>query len=290
MKLATRVALVVGGLALSAGALAAVETTSTTPEETVPDKILVLVLENKSYSQVRKNAPFHRAFGEKYAYGTAFYAITHPSQPNYEVMQAGSTMGVSNSYKKLYGKSLLSKTIEAGRTYKVYADGMGTDNCRQGDYRKYVRRHNPPAMWQDERALCEQFDVGGKKIGADIDAGTLPNVGFYIPDNCHNSHDCSLRTVADPWFQRKVERVMQGPDWRSGRLVIVLTADEDDHNEGNRIFTAVAHPSLLGRGAVSTKLNLYGLHKTLARFGHTTAQRNAKDAVDVATAFGLDVG
>lgn len=278
-------------LALGVGALAATDlsTQGSDPATVDPDKIIVLVLENKSYSQVRRSAPFHRAFGEEYAYATAFKAITHPSQPNYEVMQAGSTMGVSNSYKKLYGKSLLSKTVEAGRTYKVYAESMGSDNCRQGDYGKYVRRHNPPAMWVDERALCEKYDVGLKKIYADIDAGTLPNVGFVIPNNCSNSHDCSLRTVADPWFKAKVERIMQGPDWKSGRLAIVLTADEDDHNEGNRIFTAIAHESLRGKGVVSTPLNLYGLHKTLARFGHTPAQRKAVGAVDVATAFGLAV-
>ena len=47
---------------------------------------------------------------------------------------------------------------------------------------------------------------------------------------------------------------MAGPDWRSGRLAVVLTADEDDMSRDNRVLTVVVHPSLRGK-VVSERLD-----------------------------------
>ena len=35
---------------------------------------------------------------------------------------------------------------------------------------------------------------------------------------------------------------MAGPDYRSGRLVIVVTGDEDNGSQGNKVLTVVIHP------------------------------------------------
>src|SRR2546426_1165097 len=61
------------------------------------DHIIVIVMENKSYDQVR-TAPFTASL---IAAGSSFsnsFGITHPSQPNYLALWAGSTMwGTSNN-------------------------------------------------------------------------------------------------------------------------------------------------------------------------------------------------
>jgi acid phosphatase len=52
--------------------------------------------------------------------------------------------------------------------------------------------------------------------------------------------------------------VLTGRDFRSGRLTVVVTADEDDHNSQNRILTVVLHKGTPHR-AVAKRLTHYSL-------------------------------
>jgi hypothetical protein len=143
-------------------------------------------------------------------------------------------------------------------------------------------------VFKDERALCEKHTVGYKQIKPRITDGTLGNVNMIVPGNCKNSHDCSLRT-ADTWFKAETEPLMAGSDYQSGELLIVLTWDEDDHNEGNRIHTVLIHPSL-DHVVVDKALNLVSLHETLAKFGGTTPLGTAYESTPALhRAFGLEV-
>jgi acid phosphatase len=67
-----------------------------------------------------------------------------------------------------------------------------------------------------------------------------------VPNLRHDAHNGSLAD-ADHWFATQMKKVFAGPDWSSGHLAVVLTADEDDYTSGNRVLTAVIHPSQHGR-------------------------------------------
>jgi len=253
------------------------------------DKVLVVVVENKSYSQMKARAPRIWALARKYGYATNFRAIVHPSLPNYIVMASGSTRGVrSNGYPsgiRLKGPSVFGNTIKGGGTAKIWADSMGPTTCRLKDRGKYVPRHVPWNYYVDERDLCQRFVVDGGEFAGDVASGDLATVGMLIPDNCHNAHDCSIPT-ADNWIADRVEVAMSGPDYRTGRLLIIVTADEDDHNEGNRILTAVIHASQKSN-VVTKPLTLYSLHRLLADIGNTEPMNKGRNAPDMAKAFGL---
>lgn len=255
------------------------------------DKVLVVVVENKSYGQMKAQAPKIWSMAQKYAYATDFKAIVHPSLPNYIVMAAGSTLGVGdNGYPsgiRLRGPSVFGNTIKAGGTAKIWADSMGSETCRLGDRGKYVPRHVPWNYFVDERDLCKQFVVDGGDFASDVASGNLATVGMLIPDNCHNAHDCSIAT-ADNWIASQVEVAMSGPDWKTGRLVIIVTADEDNKKAGNRILTVVLHPSQKSK-VVTRPLTLYSLHRLLADVGNTKPMNKGRNAADMAKAFGLPV-
>jgi acid phosphatase len=253
------------------------------------DKVLVFVVENKSYTQMKNNAPRIWSMAQKYGYATNFRAILHPSMPNYFVMASGSTHGVRiNSFPsrvKLRSASVFGNTIKAGGTAKIWADNMGPENCRLGDRGKYVTRHVPWNYYVNERDLCKQHVVDASQLESAVAEGNLANVGMVIPDNCHNAHDCSIPT-ADDWIGDRVELAMTGPDWKAGRLLIIVTADEDDHNEGNKILTALMHPSLKGT-VVKQPLTLYSLHRLLADIGGTEPMNKGRGAKDMAELFKL---
>lgn len=251
------------------------------------DKVLVIVLENHSLKQIKASAPYTQSLADQYGQATNFKACTHPSKPNYACYTAGSTMGLtSDSSKRVKGQSVFGAAIKAGRTAKTMAESMGSDRCRHGNYGKYVEKHNPQEFFSDENALCEKYNFSYDTYGAkDIAAGKLANVEFIIPNQCSNAHDCSLGTW-DKWIKKQMVLIFAGPDWTSGRLTVILTADEDDRKNGNVIPMVVIHPSLSHR-VVTTPLNWRHLNRLLTDFGHAAPMREGADAPGMAATFGL---
>jgi acid phosphatase len=108
---------------------------------------------------------------------------------------------------------------------------------------------------------------------------------MVVPDLCNDAHDCSL-SVADSWFQTRMQKIFAGPDWQSGHLAVVLTADEDDKSQGNTVLTVVIHPSQSGH-VVSTPLTHYSLTRLYEDVVGTPHLNNAVGAPSMSSAFGL---
>jgi phosphatidylinositol-3-phosphatase len=302
---ALAIAVLLLGVAACSGAEAAPPTTPTsgssqagslaTSPATGVDKVLVIVEENRSAKYVATHMPFLMSQARSYGSATNYYAITHPSLPNYLVLAGGSTFGVDDNedpdIHQLQGPSVFGQLVAAGRTAKTYADAMPT-NCARRNSKTYAVRHNPWAYFDDpaERAACEQFNVasGSPTAGAfldDITAGQLSTFGLLIPDVCHDGHDCSA-AITDDWLRSWLPTIMNGPDFKSNRLAIVVTWDEDDKDAGNHIALVVIHPSLKDK-RVTTRLDHYGLSASIARIGGIPPLRRAGKATDVLAAFGL---
>jgi phosphatidylinositol-3-phosphatase len=79
---------------------------------------------------------------------------------------------------------------------------------------------------------------------------------------------------------------MSGPDFRSGRLAIVITADEDDGSQDNTVLTVVVHPSLHGVVA-SSPLSQLSLSRLYTEVLGVPPLRDAASAPSMATAFDL---
>jgi hypothetical protein len=62
-----------------------------------PTRVALLVLENRSYSEVidSGDAPFLNRLAHRYALATRYYALTHPSLPNYVALTTGGTGGIT---------------------------------------------------------------------------------------------------------------------------------------------------------------------------------------------------
>lgn len=254
-------------------------------------KLLVFVVENHSAQQMREGMPFTARLARRYGYATRYRAVTHPSLPNYLAIAGGSTFGVDDdaapSAHRLSGASVFGRAVRAGSTARLYAEAMGS-RCQLESSGTYAVKHNPWAYFVRERRLCRADDVPLRRFARDVDAGTLPAVGMVIPDLCNDAHDCSLDR-ADSWLRNRVRRVMSGPDWASGGLAIVITADEDDGAHGNKVLTVVAHPDL-SHVVVRARLTHYSLSRSYAEVAGVRPLRHAADARPLLQRFGLTAG
>jgi acid phosphatase len=90
----------------------------------------------------------------RYGLATRYYATTHPSEPNYVALVAGSTLGVTtDGVYHLAGASLFSQLTKVGRSWRVYAQddpaGCFTGYSARGGVDgpgvagTYARKHNP---------------------------------------------------------------------------------------------------------------------------------------------------
>ena len=256
-------------------------------------KAIVFVVENHSLSQMRTGMPRTYSFATRHAYATSYRAIRHPSLPNYIAIAAGSTLGVSDdanpSAHRLTGNNVFRQARRSGHTAKVYADAMPR-RCALTNHGTYAVRHNPWTYFSSpaDRAACRRYDVPVRRLAADAAGGRLPDLGFVIPDVVHDAHDGTL-AQADRWISRRIDTITAGPDWRAGRLAIVVTADEDDSHSGNRVLTVVATQDQEPR-VVTTPLNHYSLTGFLEDVLGVRHLRRARTAPSLTKAFGLQVG
>src|SRR5215212_11743533 len=182
-------------------------TLTATPKPPVPnfDHIVVIIFENKEFGTVIGNPdmPTFNQLANDYTLLTEFYAVTHPSLPNYIAMIGGDTFGIkSNCSNCFINAPSLPDLIEAsGRTWKTYQEDM-PEPCFLGDTDVYVQKHNPfvyfdPIRLNAER--CRRSVVPLTDLPVDILSGSLPNFLFIKPNICNDSHDCSL-DVTDAWL------------------------------------------------------------------------------------------
>ena len=110
-------------------------------------------------------------------------------------------------------------------------------------------------------------------------------MGFLIPDLVHDAHDGSL-SAADSWLEQQLTPVLRSTDFTTGKLVVVVTADEDDKHSGNVVLTSVLTPRISHK-VVRTPLTHYSLTRFIAKVLGVAPLRNGATAPDMSAAFGL---
>lgn len=222
-----------------------------------PAHVVIVVEENHSAKRILGNpqAPFLDSLARTGASLTRMYAIRHPSEPNYVALFSGSTHGLTDDScpHRYSGSNLGSELRAAHLSFAGYAEGLprtGYVGCSLG---KYARRHVP---WTDFATLPGSVN---KPLTALPTWSSLPSVSFVIPNLDHDMHDGTIR-AADTWLRTHLGSYLA---WaRTHNSLLVVTWDEDDHSEGNRIPTLLAGAHVR-RGAVGRHTSLYGLLRTV---------------------------
>ena len=261
---------------------------STTAHQPAVTKLLVFVEENHSLGQMQTGMPYTFGLAQRYGYATSYRALRHPSLPNYIAIAGGAMYGIRDDHgptvHQVTGRSVFTQALRHHRSAATYADGMPA-SCSLTDHGRYAVRHNPWTYFSRERADCRRHDRSMAAFATDVRAGRLPRVGMVVPNLCHDAHDCSLAT-ADAWFESVMGRIQRGPDWKAGRLAVVLTADEDDRTDGNRVLTTVIHPSQR-RHVVTTPLTHYSLTRLYDEVADLPYLHGAASAPSMAKTFRL---
>lgn len=255
----------------------------------------MIVLENREYSDVvgDSEAPFLNGLADRGTLLTHYYAIAHPSLPNYLALLGGSTFGIADNCGdcSARGSSLALQLSRAGISWRAYFEDM-PHRCFRGESSGgYVKRHNPfmyfPSIASDPRR-CRAV-VPLTRLDADLHRGTLPALAWLTPNLCHDAHDCGIG-VADRRLSKLVPRLTRrlGPH---GLLVVTFDEGTSDSGccrlaAGGHVLTLMAGPDVRRGVRVGGRYDHYSLLATLEdRFG-LPRLRHARGARSLPAALG----
>ena len=234
--------------------------------EAVPDfqHVIVIVFENKEEGQVigRSAAPTFTAMARRYAMVTRYYAVTHPSLPNYIAMISGSTHGIRRDCTGCVvdGTNLADMLEEAGRSWKAYAEGLPRPGFTGAKYRRYVKKHVPFLYFRNIAGSPSRrvHVVPLKQLHADLAGDALPDFALVVPDLCNSMHDCPIRT-GDKWLRATLPPLLRLPN-----TVVFVTFDEGTRRpDGNHIPALVLGTAVSPGSRFAELTGHYGLLRTI---------------------------
>lgn len=226
------------------------------------EHVVIVVFENQNFSDVIGNSamPYINQLARQNALATQFYANVHPSMGNYFMMTTGQVVSTDDNFPGTFtGDDVAQALTAAGKSWKVYAESVPMVGYVGDDQYPYIKHHNPFSYFDDVRNSTAQRNniVPFTDFVQTLNANTLPNYAFIVPNNLHNGHDCpsgltcsnSDRLAAiDSWLQTNVGPIL-GNSSINASSVLVLTFDEsasDNMLGGGRI------PVVLAGGQIKT--------------------------------------
>lgn len=240
-----------------------------------PAHVVVVMEENHSYSDIIGNtsqAPYFNSLASQGALLTDYFAISHPSEPNYMALFAGSTFGLTGDtcpVNEGTTANLGSELLGAGYTFKGYSEGLpstGSTTCTSGEY---ARKHSP---WINFSNVPGSDSLPYSSFPSSTNYASLPTLSFVIPNLDDDMHDGTIKQ-ADTWLNKNLSAYAT---WaKSNDSLLIVTWDEDDYTENNQVPTIIVGQGVT-TGQYDETVNHYNLLATLeAMYGLAKAGNSA---------------
>lgn len=262
------------------------------------DHVFLIIMENEGLKQIMGNqdAPILNALAKDYGLATNYTGVGDPSEPNYVGMLGGDTFGISDDDPYWFpnhtvnASNLMSQLDGAGKTWRGYFQNMPYPGYRGYCYpdkcngipdadTQYVAKHNGIvnfANLQNPTDLGKMFPF--KQLSADLQAGTVPNFSYIVPDECNDMHGAPpwcvdsgntgsvqqsfLIAQGDAFVGSLVNEITSSSMWQTGNNAIVITFDEG--NTANTLVATIVVTSHGPRGVTDrTSFNHFSLLASL---------------------------
>jgi acid phosphatase len=241
-----------------------------------PNHIVVVIEENRGYSQImdqRNSGSYIHALAKRGMVFTQSYGVTHPSQPNYLALFAGSTFDVTSNAcgYSFTSDNLATALLDKGLSFASYSESLpavGDLGCMSDAYQ---RKHNPITNWQGTRLPSE---INLRISDFPQAFSKLPTVSFVIPDQDNDMHDDSFAS-ADDWLKTRIDPYVE---WAfQHNSLLILTWDEDSGKENNQVVTLFIGP-MVKAGNNSQRINHYNVLRTMLDMYGLPAMGESADA------------
>ena len=282
-------------LRASASPTASAPTRQPTPPPVQVGHVFVIVMENKPLRAIlgnRSQAPYINRLASHYAVAVNYFAITHPSLPNYLALIGGSTFGLTQDCGaaacSVDSSNLVDQLQAHHLSWKAYMESMPWP-CFTGYFYAtnqgtYMQKHDPFMYFPDIRdnpQRCNRI-VPLSELRPDLASGHVPNFVWITPNGCHDMHDCPV-AAGDSWLATIMPEILTSSAWRDGGVVFI-TFDESYASDtqgcchlaaGGRVLTLIVSPLVRPGLVITTPYDHYSLLRTVEDIWHLGTIRGA---------------
>ncbi|KAG6032971.1 hypothetical protein E4U40_005736 [Claviceps sp. LM458 group G5] len=217
------------------------------------DRFVVIYFENQNYDKAFGDANFHW-FAKRGITLSNYFAVTHPSQPNYMAAVAGDYFGMNHD-EFLRSPRNVSTVIDLldtkGISWGHYQEDMPYSGFEGFKFKNqkngandYVRKHNP-AIMHDSVSHYEQrlsqiknlsmVDTSRSMFHKDLENNRLPQWMFITPNMTSDGHDSSV-TTAGKWCRTFLEPLLDDQRFVQNTLVLVTWDENEKYADRNNIL------------------------------------------------------
>jgi hypothetical protein len=230
--------------------------------------LVVIVLENREIGEVigDSSAPYIQKLVEHGALASDYYAIAHPSLPNYIALLAGDPLGISSDCTdcQARGATLPDQFERAHIGWRAYMEDL-PQPCYVGAFAGgYAKKHDPfiyfPQIAGDP-SRCRNV-VPLTQLTGDLRQRRLPTFAWITPNLCDDGHDCPIASV-DHFLAHLVPYLLAGIGPHG---VLAMVWDEGTSNNGccslaagGRVPLILAGPSVRAGYRLRTPADHYSL-------------------------------
>lgn len=231
------------------------------PASRVPayDHVFFVYFENRTFDQIIgnvKQAPYINSLGKRYSLLGNYYALAHPSDPNYVLQAAGGTYGLSaDTFSQHIAATHLADLVEsAGGSWKQYMESANGP-CDQTQHGYYYPDDGPYMYFDDvrnDKKRCTAHVVPWSRWARDLkSAATTPRYAWLSPNDCDDMEACGT-TAGDRFLKTEImPPLLASPAWSHQKTLLIVAWDEDDFSSVNHIPAIFIASTGVKRGYVS---------------------------------------
>lgn len=221
-----------------------------------PDHVVVVVLENHSFSQVigSPSMPYFNSLATAHSLAGDYFGNVHPSIGNYFMITTGQIESIDDSFSgTVTDDNIVRALVGAGKSWRAYMESIPSAGYLGGDVSPYLKHHDPFSYFSDVTSSTAQAAniVPFTQLQADLAAGTLPNFAFISPNARDDAHDCPTGAAtcadtdklaaADTWLKTNIDPLINNAAFANS--VFIITWDEGDltdlSNVGGQVATVL---------------------------------------------------
>lgn len=204
-----------------------------------------------------------------------YFAVTHPSEPNYVASHGGDYFGMDNDNLNFIGTNI-----------STIADLLEDNNIAWGEYQEdmpysgfegyswvnqasgandYVRKHNPAVIYDKNAALADRLAVikNLTLFYEDLENETLPQWMFITPNMTSDGHDTSV-TVSGAWTRNFLEPLLNDTRFMNNTLVLVTWDENSSYAQQNRVLAILLGDAVPSDLIGTTDSNFYNHYSEIA--------------------------
>ena len=205
--------------------------------------VFVIAEENHAYNEIvgSPSAPYIN--GTLIAHGALaanYFAISHPSEPNYLALTSGSIWDNppdnSPQQDSYAGPNIADELQKAGIRWRAYMEDMASA-CDPNNTGNYDVNHNPFLYFTEitgNAAECGN-DVPFTQMASDLSsAATSPAFTFISPNLNDDMHNGTIQQ-GDTWLSQQVPAIVTSPACKTSSCLVAVVWDEDDGSQNNQV-------------------------------------------------------